>query len=135
MKLIQGETLDRLLRHRPDPAVDRGRFVAVFEQVCQAVAYAHAHRVVHRDLKPANVMVGSFGDVQVMDLGLAKVLLATPGPAPATAARHPDETVDGAAIAGPGVGDGSDASFTQAGANSARSARPATSSDSVPSSR
>jgi WD40 repeat protein/tRNA A-37 threonylcarbamoyl transferase component Bud32 len=74
MKLIKGETLDHLLRQRADPAVDHGRFVAVFEQVCQAVAYAHAHDVIHRDLKPANVMVGRFGDVQVMDWGLAKVL-------------------------------------------------------------
>src|SRR5262249_17131621 len=74
VKLIQGQTLDELLRHRPDPAHDRGRFVAVFEKACEAVAYAHAHGVIHRDLKPANVMVGSFGEVQVMDWGLAKVL-------------------------------------------------------------
>jgi tetratricopeptide (TPR) repeat protein len=74
MKLIKGDTLDDLLRARSDPAADRGRFVAVFEQVCQAVAYAHAHGVIHRDLKPQNVMVGSFGEVQVMDWGLAKVL-------------------------------------------------------------
>jgi tetratricopeptide (TPR) repeat protein/tRNA A-37 threonylcarbamoyl transferase component Bud32 len=74
MKLIKGQTLDHLLRQRADPAEDRGRFVGVFEQVCQAVAYAHARDVIHRDLKPANVMVGRFGDVQVMDWGLAKVL-------------------------------------------------------------
>jgi serine/threonine-protein kinase len=83
MKLIKGGTLDALLRDRTDPDADRGRFLAVFEQVCQAVAYAHAHRVIHRDLKPANIMVGAFGEVQVMDWGLAKVLAEHPAPAPA----------------------------------------------------
>jgi tetratricopeptide (TPR) repeat protein len=74
MKLIKGQTLDQLLRGRNDVATERGRLVAVFEQVCQALAYAHNHGVIHRDLKPANVMVGAFGEVQVMDWGLAKVL-------------------------------------------------------------
>jgi formylglycine-generating enzyme required for sulfatase activity len=74
MKLIKGDTLHELLKGLPDPSAERGRFVAVFEQVCQALAYAHAHNVIHRDLKPANVMVGSYGEVQVMDWGLAKVL-------------------------------------------------------------
>ncbi len=74
MKLIKGETLETLLSDRRSPGEDRGRFVAIFEQVCQAIAYAHSHRVIHRDLKPANVMVGSFAEVQVMDWGLAKVI-------------------------------------------------------------
>ncbi len=73
MKLIKGRTLDRLLKERSDPSVDHGRFLAIFEAIGQAVGYAHAHKIIHRDLKPQNVMVGAFGEVQVMDWGLAKV--------------------------------------------------------------
>jgi serine/threonine-protein kinase len=74
MKLIQGRTLAKLLAERPAPAHDLPGFLSIFQQVCQAVAYAHSRGVIHRDLKPANVMVGAFAEVQVMDWGLAKVL-------------------------------------------------------------
>jgi serine/threonine-protein kinase len=74
MKLVKGHTLAALLSERSEPGADKPRFLAVALQVCQAVAYAHAKGVIHRDLKPANIMVGAFGEVQVMDWGLAKVL-------------------------------------------------------------
>jgi tRNA A-37 threonylcarbamoyl transferase component Bud32/tetratricopeptide (TPR) repeat protein len=93
MKLIKGDTLAELLEKRGDPGAERGRYLAIFEQTAQAVGYAHAHLVIHRDLKPANVMVGSFGEVQVMDWGLAKVL--DPG-RPAEAAS--DEAARGTEI-------------------------------------
>jgi tetratricopeptide (TPR) repeat protein/predicted Ser/Thr protein kinase len=69
MRLIKGETLTAMM-----PGADRARLVAIFEQVAQTVAYAHSRGVVHRDLKPSNVMVGAFGEVQVVDWGFAKVL-------------------------------------------------------------
>src|SRR5262249_10788926 len=74
MKLVKGQTLARLLAQRKEPSQERPRFLKVFEQVCQTLAYAHARGVLHRDLKPSNIMVGNYGEVQVMDWGLAKVL-------------------------------------------------------------
>jgi tetratricopeptide (TPR) repeat protein/serine/threonine protein kinase len=74
MKLVEGRTLADLLYARKTPADELQRFVGIFEQMCQAMAYAHSRSVIHRDLKPANIMVGRFGEVQVMDWGLAKVL-------------------------------------------------------------
>jgi serine/threonine protein kinase len=69
MKLIAGQTLADEMKH-----ADRPRLLQAFVQVCQAVGFAHSRGIIHRDLKPANVMVGAFGEVQVMDWGLAKDL-------------------------------------------------------------
>ncbi len=74
MKLIEGHTLAALLRERATPQTDLPRFLKIFEQIAQTLAYAHSQGVIHRDLKPSNVMVGAFGEVQVMDWGLARRL-------------------------------------------------------------
>ena len=76
MRLVKGHTLDEIIRlARADKdGWNRPRAVGVMVRVCEAMAYAHAKGVIHRDLKPANIMVGDFGEVYVMDWGLAKVL-------------------------------------------------------------
>jgi len=82
MRLVRGKRLDEHARQeRSLPALLR-----LFERVCEAVAFAHAQGVLHRDLKPANVMVGPFGEVLVLDWGLAKLV---EGAAPAAAAGRP----------------------------------------------
>lgn len=74
MRLVRGTNL---AQH----AVGRGRgeLLRVFLQVCDAVAFAHARGVIHRDLTPRNVMIGEFGEVLVVDWGVARVLGADPG--------------------------------------------------------
>ncbi len=71
MKRVQGRRLDAYAGERM--ANGRAELLRVFERICETVAFAHAHGVIHRDLKPENVMVGSFGEVLVLDWGLAKV--------------------------------------------------------------
>jgi serine/threonine protein kinase len=76
MKLVKGRTLaDVFERHaRGDPEWNHARVLSILQRVCEAMAFAHERRVIHRDLKPANVMVGDFGEVYVMDWGLARQL-------------------------------------------------------------
>jgi serine/threonine protein kinase len=72
MKLVQGRRLD----HYRDEIPSLPERLRIFQKICDAVGFAHAHHVLHRDLKPQNVMVGKFGEVLVMDWGLAKFLHA-----------------------------------------------------------
>jgi serine/threonine protein kinase len=71
MKFVEGERLD-IRAKRIEALSDRLR---IFQRICEAVAFAHAHGILHRDLKPENIMVGPFGEVLVMDWGVAKILL------------------------------------------------------------
>jgi len=75
MKFVEGQRLDRYLEGVAS-IPDRLR---IFLRVCDSVGFAHARSVLHRDIKPANVMVGSFGEVLVMDWGLAKIVTGAAG--------------------------------------------------------
>ena len=80
MKLVKGRTLQAIITaiKKGDPATLQhytlDRLLTIYRKVCDAVAFAHHQRIIHRDLKPENVMVGEFGEVLVMDWGLAKHL-------------------------------------------------------------
>ena len=99
MKYVRGQSLEQILAKRrkgdEETVAEFGlrRLLDVFLQVCHAIEYAHARGVVHRDLKPANIMVGDFGEVLVMDWGIAKLMaggsVETTGDAPEPAARRP----------------------------------------------
>ncbi len=95
MKLIEGRTLETILQevralvdaNQPVPeAMDLDGRLEWFGRVCEAVAYAHSRGVIHRDLKPENIMVGQWGEVYVMDWGIAKVV--------STDVEHPVEVPD-----------------------------------------
>jgi len=80
MKFVKGRTLKDILAKiaEGDPKTIEAypllRLLTIFQRVCDAIAFAHSKRVIHRDLKPENIMIGEYGEVLVMDWGLAKVL-------------------------------------------------------------
>jgi len=95
MKYVDGETLESIIQglaagkpeyHQRFPFNVRTQ---LFVSVLQAIGYAHAHGVIHRDIKPANIMVGRFGEVMVMDWGLARPIRGRELPGVPTGAPDP----------------------------------------------
>ena len=83
MKLVEGQTLAALIRALPRGVLDTATLYTlldVFAKVCDALAFAHSRGVLHCDVKPANVMVGEFGQVFLMDWGIARLIVTEGGP-------------------------------------------------------
>lgn len=108
MKRVRGLTLAEALSGLADGNPDmvakysRHRLLTTFQNVCNAIAFAHSRGVVHRDLKPANVMLGEFGEVNVLDWGIAKWIDESESPGESAASPAEGETRAGTIVGTPG---------------------------------
>lgn len=108
MKLVEGQTLAALIRALPRGPLDTTTLYALLDvvtKVCDALAFAHSRGVLHCDIKPANVMVGEFGQVYLMDWGIARLIAAEASPASAQDPNGPPVTLpatDNSVIGTPG---------------------------------
>src|SRR6185503_1910417 len=114
MKRLTGTTMQELLGelragNEADAAVTRRRLLRAFADVCLAVEFVHRHGIIHRDLKPANIMLGDFGEVYVLDWGVARAVTEAadaggPPPAPLAADLKLDtgDTLVGTVLGTPG---------------------------------
>jgi len=111
MKLVQGVTLRDVLMEIRDGVPETVKkyplvaLLTIFQKICDALAFAHAKGVIHRDIKPENIMIGDYGEVLVMDWGLAKITSPAarrPGPGPREIRPANSEVLakDGATLAG-----------------------------------
>ena len=110
MKLVKGRTLQAIINQLKQGDIEtraqftRERLLGVYRKVCDAIAFAHANRILHWDLKPENIMVGEFGEVLVMDWGLAKVIGEKSADIPANASDSQSTTDFGMTMEGEVMG-------------------------------
>lgn len=116
MEYLRGQTFAKLLRKLKDgdpetvAAYPLTRLLRIYVRICNAMAFAHSMGIIHLDLKPENIHVGEFGEVQVLDWGLARSIRSPEDDAPASetgkSAAKPDPTLartrDGIAKGTPG---------------------------------
>ena len=90
MRYVRGQTLEEAIADAGDERLSSEKLtdlLQIFVKVCDAVAFAHSRGILHRDIKPSNVMVGEFGQVYVVDWGIASLL---PGGSGAVSVRRPE---------------------------------------------
>lgn len=89
MPFVEGKTLKQLFREakahekhgtKPELAFSIPTLIRTFLPICQAIAYAHSKSILHRDIKPENIIIGTYGEVLILDWGLAKLLKGLPSP-------------------------------------------------------